>query len=241
MISLGLIMRAEACTPVKDGFSMNEPDASQRGRHEVFDPHLERRWRVRLLHLGDRLISRIYHHLIVLSPQQLPSDGPAILICNHTSGLDPLLIQSVCKRVIIWMMAKEYYNIGPLTPIFRTLQIIPVDRAARDTSAVRSAMRALQAGCVLGMFPEGRIETTRELLPFQPGVAQMAIKTGVPVYPAFVDGTQHGTESMVGGFAHRQEATLRFGAPLKFDRRANVESATNQLRDAIWALRSERY
>jgi 1-acyl-sn-glycerol-3-phosphate acyltransferase len=221
---------------------MDETEARQRPhQHETFDPHLERRWRVRLLHLGDKLISRIYHHLTMLAPQQLPSDGPAILICNHTSGLDPLLIQSVCKRVVIWMMAKEYYDIGPLTPIFRTLQIIPVDRAARDTSAVRLAMRALQAGCVLGMFPEGRIETARELLPFQPGVAQMAIKTGVPVYPAVLDGTQHGIDGMVAAFAHRQEATLRFGPPLKFDRRANVEMATTQLRDAVWGLRSGRF
>lgn len=206
-----------------------------------FDPHLERNWRVRLLHLGDRLVSRIYHNLTVLSPQRLPADGPAILICNHTSGLDPLLIQSVCKRVIIWMMAKEYYEIAPMTPVFRTLQVIPVDRAARDSSALRSALRALQAGCVLGMFPEGRIETKRELLPFQQGVAQLAIKTQATVYPAFLDGTQHGTDGIVQAFTHRRQATLRFGPPLRFERKADPRIATDQIREAIWALRSDGF
>jgi hypothetical protein len=46
---------------------------------------------------------------------------------------------------------------------------------------------------------------------------------------------------MVAAFAHRQEATLRFGPLLKFDRRANVEMATTQLRDAVWGLRSGRF
>ena len=71
----------------------------------------EDRLTIRLLQAVDVCFSRIYHQTIVVLAQRLPSHGPAILICNHTSGLDPLLIQSVCPRLIVWMMAKEYYEL----------------------------------------------------------------------------------------------------------------------------------
>jgi 1-acyl-sn-glycerol-3-phosphate acyltransferase len=206
-----------------------------------FHPRPEQRTAIKFLKLGDILFSRIYHELAVLSPSRLPKEGPAILICNHTSGLDPLLIQSVCRRVIVWMMAEEYYTIPLLRPIFGVLEVIPVDRAARDSGAMRSALRALHDGRVLGIFPEGRIETRRELLPFQPGVVQMASKTGAPVYPAFLDGTQHGTIEMGPAFMNRQNATIRFGPPLRFERdaaasRESLESASEQMRSAVAAL-----
>ena len=188
------------------------------------------------------LFARIYHRLTVITPPPLPAKGPAILVCNHTSGLDPLLIQSVCKRVIVWMMAREYYEIRPLKPFFQLLEAIPVDRASRDTGAMRSALRALQEGRILGIFPEGRISTVKgQLLPFQTGVAQMAIKLKIPVYPAFLNGTQYGVSDMVPAFTHRQEATLRFGPAVEFDRsstsRESLEAATAKLQAAVNLLR----
>jgi 1-acyl-sn-glycerol-3-phosphate acyltransferase len=182
------------------------------------------------------LFSRAYHKLDVLAPPRLPEEGPAILICNHTSGLDPLLIQSVCKRVIVWMMAKEYYEIPALMPIFRRLEAIPVDRAARDTGAMRSALRALREGRILGVFPEGRIETRRQLLPFQPGVAQMAMKTGTTVHPAFLDGTQAGIDQMVPAFLHRQVARIAFADPITLSRGEGPDAALGRLRAAMEGL-----
>jgi 1-acyl-sn-glycerol-3-phosphate acyltransferase len=221
-----------------------KPDPEQAApppRSPHFHPHPEGRTAIKLLKVVDTLFSRVYHKLIVLSPSQLPKRGPAILICNHTSGLDPLLIQSVCKRVIVWMMAEEYYTIPLLRPIFGVLEAIPVDRAARDSGAMRSALRALHDGRILGVFPEGRIEPRRELLPFQHGVVQMAAKTSAPVYPAFLDGTQHGTIEMGPAFTQRQLATIRFGQPLRFDRSAaanrhNLDAASEQMRRAVAAL-----
>lgn len=201
-----------------------------------FDPQPERRLSIKLLKLGDTFLARLYHRLTVLSPPQIPKAGPAILICNHTSGLDPFLLQSAIKRVVVWMMAEEYYQIRPLTRIFKTLEAIPVNRSERDTSAMRLALRALHDGRVLGVFPEGRIEKTRELLPFQAGVAQMAIKTGVPVCPAFLDGTQHGIESMPKAFIDRQVATVRFGPPVCLSKSISLQAATAALRDSIAGL-----
>jgi 1-acyl-sn-glycerol-3-phosphate acyltransferase len=195
---------------------------------------------IRLLQAADMCFSRIYHRLTVRAPQQLPRTGPAILVCNHVSGLDPLLIQSVCPRLITWMMAREWYHLPVLGWVFRTVEAIPVDRSGRDFAATRAALRRLEAGGVLGIFPEGRIETSDELLPFQTGVAMMAIKTGVPVYPAYLDGSQRGRE-IAAAVITPCTAAVAFGPPVLFDRsstsRGALEAATEAIKSAIEQLR----
>lgn len=202
----------------------------------------ENRFTIRLLQAIDVCVARIYHQTIVRSPQRLPRHGPAILICNHTSGLDPLLIQSVCPRLIVWMMAREYYHIKGLSWIFKAIEVIPVDRGGRDLAATRAALRALESGRILGVFPEGRIETTRELLPFQTGVALMAIKAAAPVYPAYLDGTQR-NKSMVNALLHRNRATLTFGPEVELDRSATskeaLAAATARMTEAVAALKEK--
>ena len=202
----------------------------------------ENRLSIRLLQALDVCIARIYHQTIVRTPQRLPRQGPAILICNHTSGLDPLLIQSVCPRLIVWMMAREYYDIKALTWVFRAIEAIPVDRGGRDMTATRAALRALEQGRVLGVFPEGRIETTRALLPFQTGVALMAIKTGVPVFPAYLDGTQR-NKPMLRAFLARNRATITFGPEVKLERASTskeaLQAATDLMTEAVAALKAK--
>jgi 1-acyl-sn-glycerol-3-phosphate acyltransferase len=193
-----------------------------------------------LLHLVDRVFSRVWHKTVALTPPKLPASGAAILVCNHTSGLDPLLVQSVADRVIVWMMAKEYYEIRALTWIFRAIEVIPVDREANDTASVRAALRQLKNGRILGVFPEGRIETSRELLPFQTGAAMLAIRTRAPVYPVFIDGSQRG-RSMLGGLLLPHITTLVFGPEIDFDRsdasREKLDAATHKIEAAVEALR----
>jgi 1-acyl-sn-glycerol-3-phosphate acyltransferase len=141
------------------------------------------------------------------------------------------------------MMASEYYRIGPLNWFFREIEAIPVDRGGRDLAATRAALRALQNGRILGVFPEGRIAKDENLLPFQTGVAMMAIKTGVPIYPAYLEGTQRGKE-MVDAFKHRNRAVLAFGEPFvlpqKSTGRQELEAATAQIKEAVESLR-EKY
>ena len=216
------------------------PARSSGGRRGKRPKRPENRLVIRALQAVCVLFARVYHQTIVRAPLRLPTDGPAILVCNHISGLDPLLIQSVCPRVIIWMMAKEFYDLKALNWIFRLIEAIPVARAGRDMAATRAALEKLKEGRVLGVFPEGRIERTRELLPFQPGVALMAIKTGVPVYPAYLDGTQR-NKSIGRAFSERNRAELRFGRAVEFDRsstsRENLEDATEKIRKAVASLR----
>jgi len=199
---------------------------------------------VRVLMAGNLFFTRAYHRLAVETACPLPNRGPAILVCNHVSALDPLLVQSaVPHRLVIWMMAKEYYDIKPLGWVYRTVQAIPVARSGRDLAATRMALRALEDGRILGVFPEGKIETSRDLLPFQTGVALMAIKAGVEVYPAYLDGTQRGKE-MVEAVLSPNRARLTFGPKVEFDRtstsREALDVATEKIRQAVEGLRNQQ-
>ena len=201
-------------------------------------PH--QRFVARVLHAGNRAFTHLYHHVEVFSPCKLPKSGPAILVCNHTSGLDPHLLQSPCRRLITWMMAQDYYDQPYLKTVFDQLGVIPVTRSGRDTAATRAALRALENGQLVGIFPEGRIETSREMFPFQVGVALLALKSGVPVYPAFLDGTQR-NKKMLTALLTPQRARVIFGDEVQFDRgnttREGLSDATDAIYDAVAALR----
>ena len=193
----------------------------------------------RMLHACDRLFARVYHRLDVLSPCRLPRTGAAILVCNHTSPLDPILIQSVCPRPIVWMMAKEYYEVRGLNWIYRQVEAIPVARSGRDMAATREALRALKYGRILGVFPEGKIEKTLDLLPFQTGIALLAGKAGVEIFPTYLDGTQRG-KNMVDAVIRRQHAQIAFGTglgvPPDTGSREAMEAVTIRVQAAVRKL-----
>jgi 1-acyl-sn-glycerol-3-phosphate acyltransferase len=209
----------------------------------VFHPDPKPRKSLRALLAGNRLFTQIYNRLEVFGRWQLPETGPAILVSNHISGLDPLFIQSVSPRVIVWMMAREYYDLKITNWVFRLAESIPVERTGRDLASTRAAMRALDAGRILGVFPEGKIEDTgHDLLPFQTGVALMAIKTGVPVYPAYLDGTARG-KSMIHAFLFSNRTRLTFGPAVNLETTAtdkeSLENATQRIYQAVADLKRQ--
>lgn len=200
----------------------------------------ESRLPILALHGVNTLFTRVYHNLAIVRPSNLPEDGPAILVSNHISGLDPLLIQSACRsRLITWMMASEYMDLPGLGRVFRMLGVIPVQRGSRETGPLRQALRQLHQGRVIGLFPEGRISTTGEMLDFQSGAGLMALRTGAMVYPVYLDGTQRNKE-MSEAFFRRQHAFIAFGEPLHFcgeTSTAALDEVTQRIKSSLTELR----
>ncbi len=190
----------------------------------------------RFLHASNRLFSRAYHKVEVLTPCPLPREGPAIVICNHISSLDPFLIQGTSQRVIRWMMAKEYFDLPVAHTLCGMLGFIPVNRSGRDSESLKAGLRALAAGEVLGIFPEGRISPTRELLPFQPGLGVIAQRTGATIYPAALEGIPRNL-SMVSAAAIPQTAKIFYGPPMTNSDRNKTFSA--DFRQAVQALQCQ--
>jgi 1-acyl-sn-glycerol-3-phosphate acyltransferase len=197
----------------------------------------------RILRAANRIYSRGFHRIDVQAPLKLPEKGAAILVCNHISGLDPLLLQSVVKRPIVWMMAREYYELKALRWVYEAVQAIPVERNGRDSSATRAALRALANGRVLGIFPEGRIETSEDLLPFQTGVAMMALRTDVPVFPAYMNGTNRGMK-MIEAFLNANNVRIRFGAAIRLSDhddggKPDLDISTQRIFESVARLKRE--
>jgi len=170
----------------------------------------------------------------------LPRRGPAILVSNHISSLDPVMIQSACPRLIRWMMAAEYYNQKSLRWLLDSVGTIPVERSGRDMAATRAALRALEMGYVVGVFAEGRIETTPELIPFQQGIVLLAARSEAPICPAYIEGSQRNRD-MLPAYLSPQRATLRFGPTLKLNRddahREKIDGAAARIQAAVETLR----
>jgi 1-acyl-sn-glycerol-3-phosphate acyltransferase len=139
----------------------------------------------------------------------------AVIVANHRSGIDPCLIQVAVRRVVYWMVAREYVQAKFIGSVLRALQVIPVGRGGVDTAATKLAIRIAQEGGLVGMFPEGRInETTDQLfLPGRPGAALVALKARVPIIPVYIEGAPYdGTPT--GSFKMRANVRVRFGEPI---------------------------
>ncbi len=139
-----------------------------------------------------RLYSFTFHHLRIRGRENRPSGrdaGPLIIVANHTSGVDPLLIASACPCEIRWVMAQDMRH--PLGEwVWRWNRVIFVNRETPSSAGTREAIQHLREGGVLGVFPEGGIERPRgHVLPFLPGVGFLIKKTGAPVLPIVVEGT----------------------------------------------------
>lgn len=162
-----------------------------------------------------RLYARGLHGLRSNGWAPLPERGPAILIANHTCCIDHLLLQARCRRVLGFLIAREMYELPVVHRFCILTGCIPVNRDGRDIQATRAALRALEEGKVVPIFPEGRItpESGRALGPMRAGAAFIAVKSGVPVVPAFISGTPP-TVDIGPALWSPSQSQVVFGPPL---------------------------
>jgi 1-acyl-sn-glycerol-3-phosphate acyltransferase len=162
-----------------------------------------------------RLYCSLWHRLIRERWAPLPEHGPAILISNHTCGIDHLVLQASCRRVLGFVIAREYYERGWLRFWCELVGCIPVNRNGHDLAAIRAALKALKEGRVLPVFPEGHIvpSSGRQLDEMKPGTAYLAIRAQVPVVPAFIAGTPQ-TDQITTSLVTPSRARVLFGEPI---------------------------
>jgi cytidylate kinase len=122
--------------------------------------------------------------------KSLPKTGPMIMAANHASSADPVLIgpflNQVLGRPLNWLGKREIVEFGLTGWALRIAGIHPVDRDAADLEAFRTAMRILEAGQVLAVFPEGTRSRDGALQQVREGVGMLALRSGAPVLPVAV-------------------------------------------------------
>jgi 1-acyl-sn-glycerol-3-phosphate acyltransferase len=188
--------------------------------------------RLGLLWRTVRLYAWFWHRLRVTGRDKLPRDddhGGLIVVSNHTGALDPLVIQAPCRFFIRWMMASDM--MGPnLDWLWEASRVIPVDRENADSRSLREAIRHVQAGGALGVFPEGRITIPpRELRPFLTGIGMIVRKTGAPVLLAWVRGTPD-TNRMSESLRQRGHAGVTFIDVIDYSGERDVKAIAEDLR-----------
>ncbi len=144
----------------------------------------------------------------------IPVHGPAIVAANHSSTLDPFVLVSTSpNRVLGYMIAVEYAKIPLFNKLVEAIECVPVTRSGVDTASVKAALRHLHDGKVLGIFPQGRIQSPAEPPTVREGVGMLALRSGVPVIPACISGL-HYSDKVVAPFFRRHRAVVRFGPPI---------------------------
>lgn len=170
------------------------------------------RWTNRIDGLN-RLFCHRFHRLSA-DCLPLPDSGPALVVANHLSGLDPLLLIAASRRPLRFIIAAEQYHRFGLTWLFRLAGCIPVDRSGRPERAFREALKALAAGEVVALFPHGGIHLDSEPpRPLKRGVARLAQLADCPVYPVRLEGIK-GEGQLVAAVLRRGRPRLTSHAPI---------------------------
>src|SRR5438876_10083591 len=189
-----------------------------------------------------RLLERVFD-LAVHGLEYLPRSGPYIVAANHHNYLDGVVLGAVVPEPIRFIVMPRVWRATPLHPLFhRHVGSIPINLERPDPGALRRALGALAVGRVVGIFPEGPFSVRGRLERGLPGVALLALRSGVPVVPAGIAGT---FEALVGRACHiprPSRLAVRFGPPRRFTteggdgRRAARERVARRIMDDIAAL-----
>jgi len=173
----------------------------------------------------------------------LPEEGAAIVVANHHTSVDPVLLSVLTHRRIHFLMAREYYEMFACRWFFRALECIPVNRDAKDLSATKRALRVLREGRIIGIFPQGGIRDPDDTLDGKGGVALLALRSGAPIIPFYISSTS-ASQSILRGllmpsntFVYRGETIIPQTSGGKSSR-DQIDALTDQVLCAISNLAS---
>lgn len=133
------------------------------------------------------IIFKLIFRLKVTGQEDIPQDGPFIIVANHSSLLDPVILGVSVRPKVIFVAAAYLFKIGWLGYMLRKFNSIPVQRE-NDIEAIKQSLKILKRGGVLGIFPEGGIDRQKNNLPVRAGAAYLATKIGVPIVPIRIKG-----------------------------------------------------
>lgn len=178
----------------------------------------------------------IFLRPIVYGKHNLRVQGKAIIICNHRSMLDPIVLGLVTPRVIHFMAKKEIFKTKLGNLFFRAMCAFPVNRKNVDLQSLKSALGVLNKGKIFGIFPEGKREVSDSLDEFEKGTAFLAIRSGAPVIPVYMhpDGSRRNRPVLIVG------KPIDIGAIVaNANKSSMIEVVTDELYDSINALKLE--
>lgn len=183
-----------------------------------------------------RLGTRAYFGLHFDGLEHIPLEGSLIIAPNHVTYADPPLVSIPVCRPVYYMAWNRLFHVPGLSWLIRRLRAFPVDVGSADRRATREAVRVLQAGEALMIFPEGSRSPDGRLQAFRPGAFRLACSLGVPVLPVTIIG---GHEAWPPGRILPRPRRMAIvyhpiiEPPREEDARMAARTLAHQVRDAI--------
>jgi len=166
----------------------------------------------------NRLFCHRYHRLNDVTIP-LNESGPAIVVSNHISGLDPMLMIAASPRPLRFLIAREQYERFGFKWLFKAVGCIPIDRSKQADNAMRQAIKALDEGEVLAIFPHGKIHLPEDgQIKMKPGAARLAVKSKCPISPLLISGIRSPGNVLMPVLL-RAEARINVCDPIDVDSR----------------------
>lgn len=181
-----------------------------------------------------RLYLRIFNRWTIIGKENIPQQGPLVLIGNHVSYWDPVVLACSVNRVVHFMAKEELFRVPVFRQIIRGLHAFPIKRGKPDKNALRYSAEILTKGEVLALFPEGTRSKTGELLPFYPGAALFALRAKAPVVPIIMLGNRTTFPLTIRG-----KIEVRIGQPMYFHDLIEQKFGGEEIEKATIVIREE--
>jgi len=148
--------------------------------------------------------------------EKIPSEGGGLLLINHQSFLDPLLVGLPLRRPISYLARDSLFRVPVIGWILRNTYVKPINREAASTATIRGTLDRLEQGFLCGIFPEGTRSADGNVGEFKPGFLALARRSNVPLYPIGVAGA-HEALGRGSWFLKPCRVRVVFGEPLSVE------------------------
>ena len=206
----------------------------------LYEPYDTPMFLWRAIRVLAHIIAALFLNVRVVGRQNVPKEGAFIVASNHLSWMDVPLVPAYLQRKVVYMAKEEafYSKVGWLV---RFMGAFPVKRGEADRQSLRAADQQLKAGKVFIIFPEGTRSKTHKMAKAHAGLGMIALRSGVPVVPVAIWGTEYGLKKF------RPRITISFGEPMiltpkgKKVTREDIEDATDQVMRRISSMLPPQY
>lgn len=170
------------------------------------------------------LLIHTFYRVKTINNQRIPEEGPAVLVCNHVSYLDAIVIMAASPRPIRFVMDHRIFKIPFMSWVFKTAKAIPISPAKEDPWLLEKSYidiaKALHEGELVCIFPEGKLTADGEMNTFKGGVMKILERSPVPVYPMALRG--------LWGSLFSRDKTNPFGRAFRYGPFSRLELAVGE-------------
>lgn len=197
------------------------------------------------LHVVCRLVATLFFQIRVSGREWVPREGGVMVLSNHQSHFDPVLIGLACDRRLNYLARDSLFGFAPFRWLIQSLDAIPIDREGIGLAGLKETLRRLKRGELVLIFPEGTRTRDGEVAPLKPGFSALAKRAGVPLLPVAIDGAYQAwpRRHLLPGFS---TIHIQFGEPLSpesataYDERHLVDEIERRIRECHKRARRSR-